>query len=276
LPAPYRGFPGIGRIELSGTVTGPADAAVILECSSLSRTEVSGLEAYFLINIDHHLGNTNYGAVNWFDESASACAEMVAAVIDELGVAWTRDIATHLFLGVATDTGGFRHGHISARTFEICRRIAETGVDPAGLSRAIFDSYSIGRVRLTGALLNAMELYHAQQAAVLYFDDAMLESCGATVDDTDGLVNLPLGSKDVLAVALFKRQADGTYRVSLRSKGDVDVRAVAQQWDGGGHANASGLTMSGEYHDARAAVVAALGVAIQNAEFRIQKERRSS
>ena len=264
VPAPYRAFPGVDRIEIAASVSGPADAAVILECSSLPRTELAGLEPYFLINIDHHLGNTNYGAVNWFDESAAACGEMVADIIDELGVPWTPDIARHLFLAVATDTGGFRHGHLTARTFEVCRRIAGTGVDPAVLSREIFDSYSIGRVRLTGALLNAMELHHDQQIAVLYFDDAMLDACGATIDDTDGLVNLPLGAKDVLAVALVKRQTDGTHRVSLRSKGAVDVRAVAQQWNGGGHTNASGCTMGGEYESAKAAIVAALGEAIGN------------
>src|SRR5260221_11745689 len=101
-----------------------------------------------------------FGEVNWFDESAAACGEMVADLIDTLDVMWTRDIAAHLFLAIATDTGGFRHANITARTFDICRRIAATGLHPAALSRQIFDSYSIGRVRLTGALLNAMELHH--------------------------------------------------------------------------------------------------------------------
>ena len=129
---------------------------------------------------------------------------------------------------IATDTGGFRYGPITPRTFEICRRIAETGVDTAALSRQIFDSFGIGRVRLMGAMLSAMELHHDNRLAVLHFDDALLAACGATIDDTEGLVNLPLGAREVVAVALFKRQADGVYRVSLRSKGGVDVRAVAR------------------------------------------------
>jgi phosphoesterase RecJ-like protein len=148
---------------------------------------------------------------------------------------------------------------MSARTFDICRRIAATGLEPAALSRQIFDSYTIGRVKLTGALLNAMELYHGDRLAVLYFDDESLAAAGATLDDTDGLVNLPLGAQDILAVALFKRQTDDTYRVSLRSKGAVDVGSVAQQWDGGGHTNASGCTMRGAYEDVRGAMVAAVG-----------------
>jgi phosphoesterase RecJ-like protein len=255
-------FPGADRIERVERADVTADALVMLECSALSRAEVAGLDRFFVINIDHHLGNEMYGRINWYDESAAACGELVADLIDALGVTWTREIASALFLALATDTGGFHHGHMTARTFEICRRVAETGVEPAALSRQIFDSYSIGRVRLTGALLNAMELHHDSRVALLSFDDALLAACGATIDDTDGLVNLPLGAREILATALFKRQSDGTCRVSLRSKGDVDVRAVAQRWGGGGHMNASGCTVAGPLESAKANIVAALGTAL--------------
>ena len=100
-------------------------------------------------------------------------------------------------------------------------------------------------MRITGALLNAMELHAGDRLAVLYLDDALLEQHGATVSDTEGLVNLPLGANEVRAVALFKRQADDSYRVSLRSKNGVDVRAVALLWGGGGHTNAAGFTDDG-------------------------------
>jgi phosphoesterase RecJ-like protein len=265
VPAPYRAFPGTDRIRIVDRVTEPADAVVVLECSDLTRPDIAGLDRHFVINVDHHLGNTAYGAVNWFDESAAACGEMVADLIDALGVSWTRDIAAHVYLAIATDTGGFRHGHLSARTFEACRRVAVTGLDPARLSREIFDSFGIGRVKLTGALLGAMELHHHNQLAVLAFDDDLLASCGATVDDTEGLVNVPLGAREVVAVALFKRQANDLCRVSLRSKGDVDVRAVADLWHGGGHKNASGLTVTGGLDQARREVVAALARAIDAA-----------
>ena len=262
VPAPYRVFPGVDRIDLSGRATAPADAAVLLECSDPTRPEVDGLDRYTLINIDHHLGNSMYGAVNWFDESAAACGEMVADIIDALDVEWTQDIASHLYLAIATDTGGFRHGPISERTFEVCRRIAETGVEPARLSRQIFDSFGIGRVKLMGAMLAAMELHHDRRVAVLYFDDALLAASGATIDDTEGLVNLPLGANEVVAVALFKRLSGDTFRVSLRSKGGVNVRSVATLWNGGGHRNAAGCTAVGEYGALKAKMIDALGAAL--------------
>ena len=258
VPGPYRDFPGVDTMELAGRVTGAADAVITLECSELSRPGLEGLEPYFIINIDHHLGNAMYGDENWFDGGAAACAEMVADVIDALGVGWTQNIALHLYLGIATDTGGFRHGPISARTFDICRRIAMTGVDPAALSRRIFDSFGIGRVKLTGQMLSQMELVHGGRLALLEYDDELLVSCGAVVDDTEGLVNIPLGAREVEAVALFKKQADGTTRVSMRSKGAVDVRAVAGKWNGGGHTNAAGCTLTGDFRTSKRALVAAM------------------
>jgi len=257
-------FPGADRIEQADHVDGAADAAIVLECADLSRPEVAGLDRMSVINVDHHVGNTMYGTVNWFDGSAAACGEMVADIIDALGVEWTREIATHLYLAIATDTGSFRHGNISGRTFEACRRVAASGVSPAALSRQIFDSFGLGRVRLTGLILDRMELFGGSRIAVLYFDDAVRAACGATLDDTEGLVNLPLGAREILAVALFKRQSSDSLRVSLRSKGNLDVRAVAQLWGGGGHPNASGLTIAGSYPDARQALVAAIMTALEN------------
>jgi bifunctional oligoribonuclease and PAP phosphatase NrnA len=262
VPAPYAAFPGLDRIELTDRRGAPADATIVLECSDLSRPEIADLADGFLINVDHHAGNAMYGAVNWFDESAAACGEMVADIVDALGVPWTTAIAAHLYLAIATDTGGLRYGPISARTFDLCRRIAALGVNTASLSRQIFESYSVGRIRLTGALLAGMTLHHGDRIAVLSLDDELVGRCGATMDDTEGLVNLPLGARDIVAVALLKRQAPEVFRVSLRSKGAVDVRAVAAAWDGGGHQNAAGCTLTGSEADVRRALVEAIGRAV--------------
>jgi phosphoesterase RecJ-like protein len=257
-PAPYRHFPAVDRIEVSSTFDGDVDAVIVMECNVLARPEVGGLEGRFVINIDHHGGNTMYGDVNWFDETACAVCEMTAEIIDGLGVKWTPEIATHLYLGISTDTGSFRHANITARTFDICRRISETGVNAAELARQIYDSFSLGRVKLTGEMLHAMELHHDQRIAILYYDDDLLKKCGATTDDTDGLVNIPLGAKSVDAVALIKKQSTGDFRVSLRSKGDVDVRQVAQKYNGGGHKQAAGCNMTGTLEDVKRALVEAL------------------
>jgi phosphoesterase RecJ-like protein len=265
VPTPYLDFPAVDRIEVTSHTDAPADAVVVLECGDLGRPGVTGLEREAIINVDHHLGNTSYGTVNWFDATAAACGEMVAEIIDELGIPWTPEIAAHLYLAIATDTGGFRYGPMSARTFDVCRRIALAGVSPADLSRQIFDSFGVGRVKLTGAMLSRMELHHDERVAFLYLDDQMLEASGATIDDTEGLVNLPLAARDVVAVALCKRQPDGSHRVSLRSKGAIDVREVAMLWDGGGHRNAAGCTVTGYCDREKSRMLEAMASAVDAA-----------
>ena len=200
-----------------------------MECSDLTRTGVTGLEGHFVINIDHHAGNRMYGAINWHDESAAACGEMVFDLIRELDVPLTLEIATHIYLAILTDTGSFHHSNITPRTFDICRQTVEAGVNPAAMARRVFDSNSFGKLKLIGALLDSMELVDEGRLAVLYMDDAMLDACNCTNNDTEGLINLPLTAREIQAVVFFKVTPAGEVRVSMRSKYDVDVRPVASR-----------------------------------------------
>jgi phosphoesterase RecJ-like protein len=264
-PAPLLSFPGVGEIEIADRVEGEFDAAIILECSDLVRTGVTGLERYFVINIDHHPGNTAYGSINWYDENVAACGEMVFDVIEALGVPFTHPIATHIYLTILTDTGGFHYSPISARTFEICRRAVEAGVDPTSVARSVFDNNSLGRLRLLGGVINAMELDPTGRLAVLYLDHARAAAAGATYDDTEGLINMPLTVREIEAVAFFKQIDRDHYRVSLRSKGAIDVNDVAKRFGGGGHRNASGFTIAGSYEQIKPAVVNQVLAAMEKA-----------
>lgn len=257
-PAPdhYQEFPGMDRIEIAPAVERPdVDAVIVMECSDLRRTGVSGLEAEFLINIDHHAGNALYGAINWHDETAAACGEMVFSVIQALGVPMSEEIATHIYLAILTDTGSFHHSHITPRTFDICRQCVEAGVTPAVMARRVFDSNSFGKLKLIGALLDDMELADEGRLAILRLDDEMLAATGSTHNDTEGLINLPLTAREIQAVVFFKGTNTGDVRVSMRSKYDVDVRRVANEFGGGGHKNAAGFTVSGPLNDIRAGIV---------------------
>jgi phosphoesterase RecJ-like protein len=214
-----------------------------MESGALSRTGVTGLDgAASIVNIDHHLGNTAYGTIDWVDEGAAACVELVADALDAIGVVWTSEIATYLYLGLSTDTGSFRHSHITARSFELARRCVLAGADPVAIGQAAYDSFSLGRVRLIGELLHGMELEADGRLAVLTLTPDVHVRAGSSPDETEGLINLPFTAGDIRAVCLLRTDEDGTTRVSLRSKGTVDVRAVAQRFGGGGHMNASGFT----------------------------------
>jgi phosphoesterase RecJ-like protein len=262
VPAPLLPFPGTDRIVVTDRVEETFDAAIVMECSALERTGVSGLDRSFVINIDHHQGNTLYGAVNWFDAGAAACAEMVFDVVVALGVPLTREIATHLYVGILTDTGSFHYSAITPRTFDIARQLMEAGVDPTSVARTVFDSNTLGRLKLFGAVLSGIELEHDGRLAVMRVDHAMTAEAGGTYDDTEGLINLPLTVREIRASAFFKELTPREYRVSLRSKGSIDVASVARHFGGGGHKNAAGCSVPGSYLEARQAVVAALGPAI--------------
>jgi nanoRNase/pAp phosphatase (c-di-AMP/oligoRNAs hydrolase) len=242
-------------VTLTDRVDGEFDAAVVLECGSVARTELAGLERSFLINVDHHVGNTRYGAINWLDETAAACGEMVFDIVRGLGVPVTPAIATPLYVAILTDTGSFQHGNITARTFDVCGHIAAAGVSPATLAAAVYQQGSVGKLRLTGALLAGMELAAGGRVAVLHVDDGMLRQAGCAATDLEGLINLPLAAADVHAVLLFK-DFEGELRVSARSKGSIDVRAVAVTYGGGGHRNAAGFSVQRPLAAARPRVVA--------------------
>jgi phosphoesterase RecJ-like protein len=267
-PDHYREFPGLGRIEIAGRSDAEADALIVMECSDLTRTGVAGLEHHYIINIDHHAGNRMYGALNWFDESAAACGEMVFDLIRALGVRLTREIATHIYLAILTDTGSFHHSNITPRTFDICRQTVEAGVNPAAMARSVFDSNSFGKLKLIGALLNAMELTDDGRLAVLSIDDQMLAACGCTHNDTEGVINLPLTAREIQAVVFFKVVASGDVRVSMRSKYDVDVRLVANEHGGGGHKNAAGFTVPGPLDAVRSGIIARIVTAIADGRRR--------
>src|SRR5437764_1197638 len=247
-PAPehYMDFPGVARIEIARAVQeADAEALIVMESGDLPRTGVTGLEGRFTINIDHHQGNARYGALNWVDESAAACGEMVFDLIESLGVPLTIEIATHVYLAILTDTGSFHYSNITPHTFDISRRTVEAGVNPAAMARRVFDQNSFGKLKLIGALLDEMDLLDNGQLAAMYLNDDILNATGTTYNDTEGLINLPLTAREIQAVVFFKLAADGDIHVSMRSKYDVDIRAIAARHGGGGHKNAAGFKALG-------------------------------
>jgi len=245
-PPPLQVFPGVGDIEIAETADDPGDCVIVMESGDLTRTGVKGLEQGFIINIDHHVGNTMFGAVNWFDLSAAACGEMVFDLVRDLGVPLTHDIAVHIYVAILTDTGSFHYSNITPRTFDISRLCVEAGVDAPAVARSVYDSSTLGKFRLSGAVLNRMQLDPSGRLAILSVDQRLANECGGTYEDTEGLINQPLTVKEIQAVVFFKELAPRDWRISMRSKGSVDINAVAKEFGGGGHKNASGCSATGD------------------------------
>jgi len=245
-------FPHVDSIRVATEVTDTVDAVLVMECSSLARTGVGGLDRSPIINIDHHPGNTGFGAIDWIDERAAACGEQVFTLIDALGVRLSPEIATHLYLAILTDTGSFHFSHLTPRTYELAGRAVAAGADPEWIARTHYDSNSLARVRIFGAVLNAMTMHAGGRVALLTITRALASDLGGTYDDTEGLINFPLTVKDVEAVAFFKESGPDEWRISLRSKGAVDTGAIAKRFGGGGHMNAAGCGWQGTLEDGHA------------------------
>lgn len=262
-PEHYGDFPGVDRIEITRTVMETdAEALIVMESGDLQRTGVGGLEGRFTINIDHHQGNTQFADLNWIDESAAACGEMVFDLITALRVPLTIEIATHVYLAILTDTGSFHFSNITPKTFDICRRTVEAGVNAAAMARRVFDQNSFGKLKLIGALLDEMDLLDNGRLAAMYLNDDILNATGTTYNDTEGLINLPLTAREIRAVVFFKVGAGGDIHISMRSKYDVDVRQVAARHGGGGHKNAAGFKLKGALSAVRDGVLKEMADAI--------------
>jgi phosphoesterase RecJ-like protein len=262
-PAYLLPFPGVAGLWIAREVTERFDAAVIMECSDLTRTGVAGLDRSLVVNIDHHPGNPGYGALNWVDESAAACGELAYTLVRALGAPLTADIATHVYLAILTDTGSFRFSHLSPRTFDIAARCVEAGADPEWIARTHYDSNRMARVRLFGSVLSRMIVGGSGRTALLTITPEMAADAEGSYDDTEGLINFPLSVKDVQAVAFFKQaESPAHWRVSLRSKGGVNVGHIAEARGGGGHRNAAACSIQGPLDTLQAEILRALEDAV--------------
>jgi phosphoesterase RecJ-like protein len=249
-PAIYRPLPGSDRVHTGAEP--PAgfpekfDAVVVLECPSSDRT---GIEQHLgtlpIVNIDHHLGNQHYGAVNWVDSAAPAVGEMVFRLAQALKVTLEPEIASCLYLTLVTDTGGFRFSNATPAAFEAAAALVREGAHPEQVAQWLYESQPAPAVRLLGELLQTLELHHGGRIATVRLDPEMFARAGASPGDSEGLIDHPRSIAGVDAVALIRRRADGTHKVSLRSRGEVDVEKIARHHGGGGHRNAAGYALEG-------------------------------
>jgi bifunctional oligoribonuclease and PAP phosphatase NrnA len=248
VPAIYLPLPGTDRVHSSAEP--PAgfpekfDALIVLECPSPDRT---GLEQHLgalpVLNIDHHLGNQHYGAVNWVDSAAPAVGEMVFRLAQALKVSLEPEIASCLYLTLVTDTGGFRFSNATPAAFEAAAALVREGAQPEQVAQWLYESQPVSVVRLLGEMLQTLELHDGGRIATVRLDPEMFDRAGASSGDSEGLIDQPRSIAGVEAVALIRRRSDGTHKVSLRSRGEVDVEKIARHHGGGGHRNAAGFTL---------------------------------
>lgn len=254
IPALYRPLAGSDRIHVGAE---PPEgfperfaSVLVLECPQPDRT---GLEERLfdlpVINIDHHLGNEEYGEINWVDTSAPAVGALVFHLAVALGVELDGDTANALYLTLVTDTGGFRFSNTNAKAFDAAAALVRRGARPEVVTRWLYDSQPESMLRLLGEMLRSLELHGQGRIATAFLTREMLRRSAAQAGDTEGLIDYPRSIHGVEAVALFRQLEDGNFKVSLRSRGAVDVERIARRFGGGGHKNAAGFSTELERED---------------------------
>ena len=263
IPAVYRRLPGADGIRSALRVHGPYDAAILLECDSLERTRLRGLEEFFLINIDHHISGRPYAHLNWIDRGAASVGELVYRLAKAAGVSVTPAMAACLYTTVLTDTGGFTYGALNASTFALARELVLAGADPIALAQEIYFSAPASKILLLGAALSHLE--RDGRLAWLWITHQDMERTRAAEEDCEGIVNFALSIAGVEAAVFLRELPEGSIRLSLRSKGGINVAAIAEKLGGGGHENASGCTLDGPLERALGEILEELRRAVTHA-----------
>ena len=256
VPRIYQPLPFADRVLHADRVNGDYEAVIILECDSIQRTRLDGLEQKFLISIDHHASGRPFAHVNWIDPHAVATGEMVYRLAREACVKITAEIATCLYTALMTDTGSFMFEGTNEHTFALARELVLAGADPAHCARNIYFGHTTEKIRLLGAALS--NLHREGALAWIWVTREQMEHCGAKEEDCEGLVNYALSIQGVEVAVFFREMPDGRYRVSLRSKGKLNVSDVAEQFGGGGHMCAGGRALEGPQTIAVARVLSQL------------------
>ncbi len=248
VPVLYQPLPYAQTVQHSSRVNGHYDAAIVLECDSAQRTRVEGLEQYFLISIDHHASSRPWAHVNWIDSNACAVGEMVYRLALAGKVEITPEIATCLYAAVITDTGSFSYSSTNAHTFQLAKELVEWGAQPAEIAHNVYYSSPLAKMRLLGVALNSLQ----DDGGVTWMHVSRhdMDRCGAIDEDCEGLVNYALGIAGVEVAVFFREIANERIRVSIRSKGAVNVAGIAEKFGGGGHECAAGFSVAGPMHTA--------------------------
>lgn len=237
-------LPGGGMVRICDSIEEPHDAFIAVDCDP-ERTGIRDLglaPVKKIINIDHHITNLKTSDIWWVDPDAAAAGEMVYDLISHMGIPIDIDIATNLYTCIFTDTGSFRYTNTDEAALSKSAKLLSYGVDTWQIAENVYESKSFGRMKLLGLVLSTIGRSEDGRVSWVVVKEEFYGATGTSAEDTDGFINYPRAVKGVEVAVLF-REAGDKVKLSLRSKGRVDVSRLAQGFGGGGHPNASGAVM---------------------------------
>lgn len=258
---PYLQFlPQVGEVRTEPGLK--PDLAVIVDAGDLARvgriatSHRDWLNQARIVNIDHHVSNPGFGAINLVDPEAASTCEMVTLLLPELGMDLDPDLATVLLAGIVNDTHTFAHPNVTPRTLRVAASLVEAGASLAAIHRAIYAEKPFETLALWGRALAGVASAAGGRVIHAALTADMLAETGTSLNASEGFIDLMGLSRDADIVLLFKEQAPTTVRVSVRTTERADAVAVAAAFGGGGHARAAGCTLNVTLSEARDRVLA--------------------
>lgn len=252
IPEQYSFLPGQELLAAAADIPAAPALLVALDCGSRERlgtVEKQFKKAALTINIDHHRNNTEYGSINAVWPDAPATCEIIYELCGEMGVKIGRDIAENLYTGLVTDTGRFQYTNTNEKAFKMAADLVSLGVDPSRVFRHVYENSTYKKLKLAGLALSktVLDLDLGLIYTVITKED--FANTGASVEDTENLIDFLRAVAGIDAAAVFK-ETEGGLRISLRSTGVVDVGEIAESKGGGGHRLAAGYNGTGAIEDA--------------------------
>lgn len=253
VPSSLHFLPGIRKIRSAHKIDGTFDVAIIFECNSPERMgNIIDLkkQAKTVINIDHHLKHGDFGDINFVNSKASSNSEQLYYLFEKMGMPITRDEAKCLYVGIMADTGRFQHSNTNAETLRISSKLLEKEIQPHILVEKIYGTRSFPALKLLAHCLTDLKMSPDGKIARIKITKDDFSRTQSTEDETEEIVNYGLMIPSALISILLREGGqNGTVKVSLRSRRNVNVCRLAEQFGGGGHKYASGCKISGNIDD---------------------------
>ena len=231
---------------------------ILLDCGTPERAGIDRLNFKRSAVIDHHETEKDFGDIRWLEPGAAATGMMVFYLIKELGVTISKEMATNLYTAIAIDTGTFRYGNTTAELLRVAAELVEAGASSTSIANSLYETWSKERFTLLICTLNTLEIIG--DLAIIFITREMYRRTGATPEDTESFPNVPKVMEDIKVSALFRELDDNYWKVSLRSRGDINVARIAARLGGGGHKNAAGYTIKADLESAKGVLLKELPI----------------
>jgi bifunctional oligoribonuclease and PAP phosphatase NrnA len=225
------------------------DAVFVLDCGDLFRIGdgFDGIKDLgTVISIDHHETNEAFGAINIVERGASSTAEVLYRLYKSMKVDFTYNVAVNVYTAVFTDTGSLRYDNADPAAFIICEKMVEAGVKPAYVAQMVYESHPKERFLLLGEVFGTLQTFNENRIAMAHVTEEMFKRTGTTSEHTDGFSEEFRKIRGVEVSVFIRQMGERRYKISMRSKGTIDVAQICSRFGGGGHKNASGCTINGD------------------------------